>query len=407
MQTAPQKFITLKNCRMSKRTFTKIQLNLFALQKSPIDYVMSLTSRNQPYITEKIIVKDASIVPVDKLLTNFEALKKLRDQSVALLGKFERHMNEHNECQNGVYDYIIQSKSTLYASFNTTSTPWLNVIQDQLKIIHECPTLPLKYATFAGDFERLSQKYTQALNTFSGVDTELSNLIKTKNASLTTCSLSGIVNSTNLDDYFETEYLKCMVVVVPKSSVPEFTKTYCDVAKDRDKLKAGVVPESARQLAEDENNVMYSVVVFKPDYPIIVADYRERKYTVREFIHEDASNSVEERIEVLKRMRLERLNALSQFVEENITYCLQMCVEIQIFTCYNEAVLRYGKDFDTIALVSENLPPKVFKNIMAKTFRELLQSCDRNVYDTDFETEGGFLPFVMITSTMADQALTR
>jgi V-type H+-transporting ATPase subunit C len=76
------------------------------------------------------------------------------------------------------------------------------------------------------------------------------------------------------------EYLQTIVLAVPKLTRDEFLKNY-------ERLTQMVVPRSAKALVEDDDYVLYAVVVFKRVIDEFNAKAREYKCIPRDFVYDE------------------------------------------------------------------------------------------------------------------------
>ena len=105
---------------------------------------------------------------------------------------------------------------------------------------------------------------------------------------------SGSLNVRNLsdiigeNDFIQSEKLTTVFVVVSRGQIKDWTKSYFTLA-DR------VVPHSSRLVAEDDQTVLYSVVLFKTSVDQFKVNAREARFQVREFTQSaETPQSIEE-----------------------------------------------------------------------------------------------------------------
>ncbi|XP_059365739.1 V-type proton ATPase subunit C 1-B isoform X1 [Carassius carassius] len=110
-----------------------------------------------------------------------------------------------------------------------------------------------------------------AYNSLKG---NLQSLERKNVGSLLTRSLADIVKKE--DFVLDSEYLITLLVVVPKTSYPDWHKTY-------ETLSEMVVPRSTKLLVEDQDSGLFSVTLFRKAIDDFKHKARENKFMVRDF----------------------------------------------------------------------------------------------------------------------------
>uniref|UniRef100_A0A8C1A6A7 V-type proton ATPase subunit C n=1 Tax=Cyprinus carpio carpio TaxID=630221 RepID=A0A8C1A6A7_CYPCA len=110
-----------------------------------------------------------------------------------------------------------------------------------------------------------------AYNSLKG---NLQSLERKNVGSLLTRSLADIVKKE--DFVLDSEYLITLLVVVPKTSYPDWEKTY-------ETLSEMVVPRSTKLLFEDQDSGLFSVTLFRKAIDDFKHKARENKFMVRDF----------------------------------------------------------------------------------------------------------------------------
>jgi len=145
------------------------------------------------------------------------------------------------------------------------------------------------------------------------------------------------------ENYVNTENLGTVFVIVPKHSSKEFEQTYEGLLHVDDILGGAVIPRSATKLAEDQDNELYSVMIFKR----YIADWkktaRAKKFTVRDFVYDPASigNSAEE-TKKLENKRIKQKKNLIRWCRLNFAEAFIDWTHIKCVRVFVETILRYG-----------------------------------------------------------------
>uniref|UniRef100_A0A8C6U2C6 V-type proton ATPase subunit C n=1 Tax=Neogobius melanostomus TaxID=47308 RepID=A0A8C6U2C6_9GOBI len=151
---------------------------------------------------------------------------------------------------------------------------------------------------------------------YNNLKGNLQNLERKNAGSLLTRSLADIVKK---DDFvLDSEYLITLLVVVPKTSYPEWQKVY-------ETLAEMVVPRSSNLLFEDHDSGLFSVTLFRKAMDDFKHKARENKFTVREFQYNEEEMKADK--EEMTRLSTDKKK---QFV---ITHCY-WCTWISPFKLY-------------------------------------------------------------------------
>jgi len=94
-------------------------------------------------------------------------------------------------------------------------------------------------------------------------------------------SLADVVHREDFADP-SSEFLTTLLVAVPKNLSKDWLTNY-------ERLTSMVVPRSSRQIAKDDEYVLYNVTVFKKVQEEFRQKCREKKWTVREFQWDDGA----------------------------------------------------------------------------------------------------------------------
>jgi len=146
--------------------------------------------------------------------------------------------------------------------------------------------------------------------------------------------LSSIVRP---EQILETEHLLTVFLLLKARDEDTFLRTY-------ESSTPHVVPRSATLLARDDEEVLYSVVVFRKGLTEFVRAARERRYQVREYQSEADSTqgSLEERL-AKARIHWQQLgHAFREWITEAYAECIDALVHLKVLRLFVEGVLRYG-----------------------------------------------------------------
>lgn len=412
------------NTKQKKNQPTLLNIYGFATNDKKVNYLLKLRQASDGGTVEPVLVTERLSLPIDQCLTVHDQTKKLKVSILGLLEKYERVMYSGKEDAGKRFNY-----TTVVADQNSRlrELSWLDFVHERIFANHTIESVFLEYDRCQEEFTRLNTRYTSLLSEYNKVDAEIKVLEKMNDTSLLSCSLAKYVNTTDLDDFFTTDYLTCCLIVVPKTNVNEFLIEYAALGcedtnhvkgKEKvaqsvppDELKSnmflGVVPGSARKLKDDATHTLFSVILFKKDYTRCMDYFRERKWIVREYIPEEADSNSEGRLTTLSHVKTDREKSFQQYVESTLATCLGLVIDISILELYTEAQLRFGTNFQMFIFLGNGITRKVLKQIINYSFNELLNGCDQRVYDVDVEAENSYLPFVLCSTKLADEAVIK
>lgn len=195
-----------------------------------------------------------------------------------------------------------------------------------------------------------------AYNSLKG---NLQSLERKNVGSLLTRSLGDIVRK---DDFIlDSEYLTTLIVVVPKTSYPDWQKTY-------ETLSEMVVPRSTKLLFEDHDSGLFSVTLFRKAIDDFKQKARENKFMVRDFqYNEEEMKADKEELTRLSTDKKKQFGPLVRWLKVNFSEAFIAWIHIKALRVFTESVLRYGLPVNFQAMLLQ--PGK--KN--AKKLREVLQ----------------------------------
>ncbi|KAK7124943.1 hypothetical protein R3I94_019114 [Phoxinus phoxinus] len=195
-----------------------------------------------------------------------------------------------------------------------------------------------------------------AYNSLKG---NLQSLERKNVGSLLTRSLADIVKK---DDFIlDSEYLTTLLVVVPKTSYPDWQKTY-------ETLSEMVVPRSTKILFEDHDSGLFSVTLFRKAIDDFKQKARENKFVVRDFqYNEEEMKADKEELTRLSTDKKKQFGPLVRWLKVNFSEAFITWIHIKALRVFTESVLRYGLPVNFQAMLLQ--PGK--KNV--KKLREVLQ----------------------------------
>ncbi|KAK9957464.1 hypothetical protein ABG768_011708 [Culter alburnus] len=195
-----------------------------------------------------------------------------------------------------------------------------------------------------------------AYNSLKG---NLQSLERKNVGNLLTRSLADIVKKE--DFILDSEYLTTLLVVVPKTSYPDWQKTY-------ETLSEMVVPRSTKLIFEDQDSGLFSVTLFRKAIDDFKQKARENKFMVRDFqYNEEEMKADKEELTRLSTDKKKQFGPLVRWLKVNFSEAFIAWIHIKALRVFTESVLRYGLPVNFQAMLLQ--PSK--KNV--KKLREVLQ----------------------------------
>jgi len=202
---------------------------------------------------------------------------------------------------------------------------------------------------------------------------------------LSTADLKTVLTSevVSASDFINTEYLKTMVAVVPKSAEKNWLSTYHTLASDiagygpesdnRMAVRGSpVVPGSARMLHQVGETMLYAVTILKGQYQAgfyddegqfeagVYTDFvepfkqaaRGAKIAIREYNFDPEAAVVEQRVMAQTMAEVRRLHStMKRWCSTNFGEAFIAWMHIKAIRAFVESVLRYGLPVNFVAVL--------------------------------------------------------
>jgi len=167
----------------------------------------------------------------------------------------------------------------------------------------------------------------------NSLKTTITNIDRKTQGNLMVRGLDDIVDE---DDDLESEYMTTVYVCVPKGSMKDFEASYMKMAEY-------VVPLSGKCLKEDPEFGLYRVIVFKKCADAFKSAAKDKKYTVREFVYDEARKEMGEKEKEDKTKEYKgKLSLLKTWCNLNFSECYSMSLHIKAIRVFVESVMRFG-----------------------------------------------------------------
>jgi len=246
-----------------------------------------------------------------------------------------------------------------------------------------------------GQVGKLDEEIRQKISEYTTINHAVSAEDRKINGNLQTRDLSDIVKQENIID---SEYMETLFVVVPKYNVKQFMECY-------ETLANFVVPKSAEQIDQDNDFVLFRVVLFRKVAEDFKNASREKKFIVRDFKF-DPNKSAKADKKKLEAEKERVKKNLIRWCKTNFNEAFTGWLHIKAIRLFAESVMRYGlpTNFQAIVILPKKGKSKRLRSVLNEMFGYLGAKVFQggNVKDDDPEAEGYF-PYVYFEANLGLQ----
>lgn len=207
---------------------------------------------------------------------------------------------------------------------------------------------------------------------------------------LQTRDLSDVVKPENIVD---SEYMETLFVVVPKFSAKQFLGCY-------EKLASYVVPQSAEEVDQDNDYILYRVVLFRKVAEDFKNAAREKKFIVRDFKY-DPNRSAKADKKKLEGEKDRIKKNLIRWCKTNFHEAYSGWLHIKAIRLFVESVLRFGlpTNFQAIVMLPKKGKQKRLRAVLNEQFGHLGAKVFHGAKDDDPEADSYF-PYVYFEANL-------
>ncbi|ANB15603.1 H(+)-transporting V1 sector ATPase subunit C [Sugiyamaella lignohabitans] len=193
-------------------------------------------------------------------------------------GQLESIASKAADIINSLYDSENQIKAAKVIDNRYTSADYLKHFQWNSSKYRVDKSIGELVDLITKEVFSLDNDVRTSYNSYSTAKSNLSAVDRKQTGNLSVRSLHDVVKREHF--VLESEYLRTVLVAVPKASTKEFLASY-------ETLVPMVVPRSAGVIAEDSEYVLYNVTLFQKYVSQFVAKLRDHKWSPREFKYSD------------------------------------------------------------------------------------------------------------------------
>lgn len=232
------------------------------------------------------------------------------------------------------------------------------------------------------EIQQIDNLVRAKMHSYQQTRTTLSALAKKQTGSLLSRDLASLVKK---DDFLgESEFMSTLFVVVPKFLKEEWLAEY-------EKLSDLVVPRSSKLIAEEADQLLFSVIVFNKAKKAFSEAAAHKRFTVREYVFDEEVQAVQKDEET-------RLNAdiqaqwanLMRLLRTNFGEAFSCWMHLKAVRLYVESLLRYGLPPSFLFLLVRPLkgPSKLRKAILSELDQLSLPGISQIDLATAMHSEG-------------------
>lgn len=318
---------------------------------------------------------------LDSLMSLSDDLGKHDSSIEMVIRKIERQY--HDIAKDGAAPLSVGSVSP--QRFLETFT-WDVAKYSKRRALPELVTLILSgVGSVEDELKQLSINLTETTQRLAG-------LTRKKGGNLTAAPLEEILKPEDVRELIDTEFMRTVFIVVPKSSEAEFLSTYDGIGDEivgyggpdwrnsrgcgepdnnygpfcdrRRETGSPVVPGSATKILSEGEHVLFSVVTLKGQYKAgyldeddvfqqgnyvdfydaFKASAREKRFIVRDYKKESTASSADSRNELheVEVLFAEKQAGLERWCRTHYGEALSAWVHLKVIRAFVESVLRYG-----------------------------------------------------------------
>jgi len=316
------------------------------------DMNSKLTQRQLSNRISKFDVPNFRIGTYDSLMTLSDELKKVDSYVEAQLKKISNHYWKVTDKKNESVIQINQVNPEQYLN---------NFIWDSA---HYSVRKPLSELTenIQAEVGKIEEDLRIKAQAFASIESVLNKAQKDESGSLLTKDLTNILKN---EEIVETEYMTTLFVVVPRNEVKNFESTY-------ETFTEYVMPRSAKNIAEDDQFILYTIITFKQFAEDFKLKARKSKFTVRK--HEPNLSLDQEKREELNKQLHKRKKDLNRFCKTNYAEVFMAWIHLKAIRIYVESVLRFGLParFRAVVIEPNKKNEKKLRKALDDMYKDLL-----------------------------------
>eukprot|EP01094_Clydonella_sp_ATCC50884_P017998 TRINITY_DN3247_c0_g1_i1.p1 TRINITY_DN3247_c0_g1~~TRINITY_DN3247_c0_g1_i1.p1 ORF type:complete len:434 (+),score=145.03 TRINITY_DN3247_c0_g1_i1:103-1302(+) len=222
---------------------------------------------------------------------------------------------------------------------------------------------------------RIDEELRVKMADYSAISHSVNAAERKRSGNLAVRDLRDVVNPS---DFFESEHLTTLFVVVPKYEAKSWEGQYetllegvTAAGSDGKTTQLNlVVPRSSKVVYEDNESALWSVVVFKRVVDQFKLEARKKRFLVREYTYDkDNYVSGEEAHQDLVKELERQKNKLTRWCKANFTEAFIALAHLKAIRIHVESILRYGLPANYQAILMR--PHKKTEKKLRKELEEL------------------------------------
>jgi len=307
----------------------------------------------------KFNVPDLKVGTLDQLVGLSDDLSKIDSAAEQTTRKLVQYFSEVlEEERDKLNENLVVGNKDMHSY--VTKFQWEGAkypLKQSLKVLSEI--IGKQITQIDNDLKTKAQAYNNLKNSLASIDRKSA-------GSLITKDLGDIVKA---DDFvLGSEYLQTVVVVIPKISIREWEAKYATYADM-------VVPGSAKRIAEDNEQALYTVTLFQKVFDEYKSNCRENKFIVRDFVYDEQSlKAGKNERDKLQQEKAKQYAPLVRWLRINFGEIFSAYVHVKALRVFVESVLRFGLPVNFQAIIME--PTKNAQKRVRSELQKLYQHLD-------------------------------
>jgi len=216
-----------------------------------------------------------------------------------------------------------------------------------------CKDIAASIAKDCGEFE---DAFKRQVTEFAEVESEIQQLRKKEMGNLMLKDLSSVVKPQH---FVDSEYIKTLLVVVPKHSKQDWFNNYESLMPVPEPPQPPpIVPRSSVEITSDSEFVLCTVVILRLVESEFKQAARARRFIVRDYSPRADGEDAQAQLQNLSRKREEMRSNLIVWCRTTFTDVFAGWIHLKIIRLFVEAVLRFGLPANFCNVLIHLMPKK-------------------------------------------------
>lgn len=345
--------------------------------KQTFDEVCQATSRDQLSVNYMLNIPELKVGTLDSLVGLSDDLARL-DSYIESVTKKLTQFFFHDILEgdrNRLAENLVVGTNAVEPVQYLTQFQWDHAKYPTKQPLKNLAEIISKAVThIEGELKLRSQSYNTVKQNLDAIE-------KKQHGSLLTRSLNDVIKKEHF--VLNSEYLKTLLVCVPKASINDWYAKY-------ESLCSMIVPRSTELITQDQDYALFSVTLFQKTEDTFRHKCRENKFTVRDFVYDEKALANErDKMRDLETERQRLYANLVRWLKIHFGEVFSAWIHIKAIRIFVESVLRYGLPVNFVAIILQpsHKTTKRLRDTLDRLFGYLDQS-NKSKHDEQIDIPG-------------------